>query len=72
MKKNVSLYLLPIAAVAMLASCAAGRRSSAGGEVTGVGGSSWAEPTPYGMVLVSRAEGRQRMESRRRPQRDVG
>ena len=54
MKKNVSLYLLPIAAVAMLASCAAGRRSSAGGEVTGVGGSSWAEPTPYGMVLVSR------------------
>ncbi|MDE5930094.1 MAG: formylglycine-generating enzyme family protein, partial [Muribaculaceae bacterium] len=37
-----------------LHSCATGGRSSAGGEVTGVGGSSWAEPTPYGMVLVNR------------------
>ena len=27
----------------------------AGGEVTGVGGSAWAEPTPYGMVLVRAA-----------------
>lgn len=27
--------------------------SSVGGELTGVGGSSWAEPAPYGMVRVS-------------------
>ncbi len=52
--KKLSLYLLPALIVATLASCASGRRSSAGGEVTGVGGSSFAEPTPYGMVLVSR------------------
>ena len=32
----------------------AGNQSSIGGEVTGVRGSSWTEPTPYGMVLVSR------------------
>ncbi|MDE6397260.1 MAG: formylglycine-generating enzyme family protein, partial [Muribaculaceae bacterium] len=38
----------------MTVSCASGSRSSAGGEVTGVGGTSWAEPTPYGMVLVNR------------------
>ncbi len=43
----------PMLAVS-LASCFAGRSSSAGGEVTGVGGSAWAEPTPYGMVLVDR------------------
>ena len=52
--KKISLYLLPALIVATLASCASGRRSSSGGEVTGVGGSSFAEPTPYGMVLVSR------------------
>ena len=54
MKKNVSLYLLPFAAGVLVASCAAGGRSAAGGEVTGVGGTAWAEPTPYGMVLISR------------------
>ncbi|MDE7381091.1 MAG: SUMF1/EgtB/PvdO family nonheme iron enzyme [Muribaculaceae bacterium] len=35
-------------------SCMAPRSGGAGGEVTGVGGSSFAEPTPYGMVLVDR------------------
>ena len=35
-------------------SCATGGRSSAGGEVIGVGATSWAAPTPYGMVLVHR------------------
>ena len=46
---------MSLALVAVLASCATGgSRSSAGGEVTGVGGVSWAEPTPYGMVLVDR------------------
>ena len=43
-----------IALAALAAGCASGSRSSAGGEVTGVGGTSWAEPTPYGMVLVNR------------------
>ena len=37
-----------------LTSCSVGQRSSAGGEVTGVGGSSFVEPTPYGMVLIDR------------------
>ncbi len=38
----------------LLTSCMAARGGSAGGEVTGVGGSTFAEPTPYGMVLVDR------------------
>ncbi len=37
-----------------LASCMGLKGGSAGGEVTGVGGSSFAEPTPYGMVLIDR------------------
>ena len=38
-----------------VASCSSSRSlSSGGGEVTGVGGISWQEPTPYGMVLVDR------------------
>ena len=54
--KKLSLYLLPAVLLLLTAaSCASGRRGgSAGGEVTGVGGTSWGEPTPYGMVLVSR------------------
>ncbi|MDE7153036.1 MAG: SUMF1/EgtB/PvdO family nonheme iron enzyme [Muribaculaceae bacterium] len=54
--KKKSLYLLPLSLALGLAavSCASGGHSSAGGEVTGVGASSWSEPTPYGMVLVSR------------------
>ena len=52
--KKLSLYVLPVMMAAVTVGCASGRRSSSGGEVTGVGGSSFAEPTPYGMVLVSR------------------
>lgn len=52
--KNPAHILLSIITAVLVASCAAGSRGSAGGEVTGVGGSAWAEPTPYGMVLVSR------------------
>ncbi|MDE7376254.1 MAG: SUMF1/EgtB/PvdO family nonheme iron enzyme [Muribaculaceae bacterium] len=52
--KTIKNILLPLAAAAILASCAAGGSSSAGGEVTGVSGSYWAEPTPYGMVLIDR------------------
>ena len=55
MMKNVNNILFACIAAAALGSCAAGGgRSGAGGEVTGVGGTSWAEPTPYGMVLVDR------------------
>lgn len=56
--KISSRQLLPALAAPVLAvaltSCFGGRSSSAGGEVTGVGGSAWAEPTPYGMVLIDR------------------
>ena len=72
MKKKLLTYyrgltgtgrMVLITAVAVLASvltvsCASSRGSSYGGEVTGVGGTSFSEPTPYGMVLVDRARGR--------------
>lgn len=51
--KKTAIYSLTIWTLA-LAGCATGPRNSTGGEVTGVGGTSWAEPTPYGMVLVNR------------------
>ena len=54
MKLTFSNIILSSLAVATLASCATGSGHSAGGEVTGVGGTSWTEPTPYGMVLVDR------------------
>ena len=50
-----SAFIIPIIATALMSSCAlTSKKGSTGGEVTGVGGTSWAEPTPYGMVLVSR------------------
>ncbi len=52
--KRITLYSLIITALAATAGCASGPRNSSGGEVTGVSATSWAEPTPYGMVLVSR------------------
>ncbi|MDE6309214.1 MAG: formylglycine-generating enzyme family protein, partial [Muribaculaceae bacterium] len=52
--KRPSILAIPMVTALAVASCATGGRSSAGGEVTGVGGTSWAEPTPYGMVLVDR------------------
>ncbi len=49
------MFVAVLAATGMLlSSCAGVRRGGAGGEVTGVGGSSFAEPTPYGMVLIDR------------------
>ena len=53
--KIANRTIISCIAGAALASCAVGgSRSAAGGEVTGVGGASWTEPTPYGMVLVDR------------------
>ena len=39
-----------------VASCGSSRSSisNSGGEVTGISGTSWAEPSPYGMVLIER------------------
>lgn len=38
----------------LFASCMGMRGNASGGEVTGVGGSTFAEPNPYGMVLIDR------------------
>lgn len=48
--------LVAVAASMLLCSClSTGSASSAsGGEVTGIGGMSYSEPTPYGMVLVKK------------------
>ncbi len=38
-----------------IASCMSSKKGGGnGGEVTGVGGTAWGEPTPYGMVLINR------------------
>ena len=53
-KGNVAVVIL--LAMLVLTSCLGSRKGSeaAGGEVTGIGGSSISEPVPYGMVLVER------------------
>ncbi|MDE6304353.1 MAG: formylglycine-generating enzyme family protein, partial [Paramuribaculum sp.] len=51
--KKLTLSIITPVVLTLFASCAAGS-GGAGGEVTGVGASSWTEPTPYGMVLVDR------------------
>ena len=49
------LHIIVLATLGILAqSCASGGYTASGGEVTGVGGTSWTEPTPYGMVEVDR------------------
>lgn len=48
------LFFAIIASLALFTSCGKSIGSGIGGEVTGEKGSSWAEPSPYGMVLVSR------------------
>lgn len=52
--KKLTLYFISIILAAAAVACASGTLNYAGGEVTGVAGTSWVEPTPYGMVLVSR------------------
>lgn len=56
-KDRIVTALCLAAAAVMMSSCFGSKLSSSnssGGEVTGVGGRSYAEPTPYGMVLVKR------------------
>lgn len=52
--KKLIIYLFVSMTVAILGACASSNRNAIGGEVTGVSGMSWSEPTPYGMVLVNR------------------
>lgn len=49
------IFFAFIASILLFTSCGKSLGGGTiGGELTGVGGSSWAEPSPYGMVLVSR------------------
>ena len=52
--KKLTIFILPMAIALLAVTSCAGSQSSAGGEVTGVSGTSWSEPTPYGMVLIDR------------------
>ncbi len=52
--KNTILLIIAAITALTLANCAGSHSSAIGGEVTGVGGTSWSEPSPYGMVLVDR------------------
>ena len=54
MKADFQIYIPIALALTVMTSCASGSLRSSGGEVTGIGGASWAEPAPYGMVLVER------------------
>lgn len=48
-------YAVAILATGIMAvSCMSSKGARAGGEVTGIGGAAYAEPAPYGMVLVDR------------------
>ena len=54
MKTSKNIIATALTVMALTTACATGSRNAGGGEVTGVSGSFWAEPTPYGMVLVDR------------------
>ena len=54
MNKKLTYLTLGVVATMAATSCAVGSHGASGGEVTGIGGTAWAEPTPYGMVLVDR------------------
>lgn len=48
------IFLVIVASLLVFTSCGKAGGIGGGGELVGSGGSSWAEPSPYGMVLVSR------------------
>lgn len=53
--KKITIYISALIIAMGIVSCGSlGRSSGSGGEVTGVSGTAWTEPTPYGMVLVDR------------------
>lgn len=52
--KMLATAMVLVVASSVFVSCMSTRGSSSGGEVTGVGGYAYAEPAPYGMVLVDR------------------
>lgn len=52
--KMLTVAMIAVVASSSFVSCMSTRGSSSGGEVTGVGGYAYAEPAPYGMVLVDR------------------
>lgn len=52
--KRISKYITALLAGASAWSCSVGSSSLNSGEVTGVGSATWAEPAPYGMVLIDR------------------
>jgi len=56
MKMRKSIIVICVITLMMLTSCFGGKSltASVGGEVTGVGGSAFTEPTPYGMIAVKR------------------
>lgn len=54
MTSDFRTYIAAATASIVLASCASGSRNASGGELTGVGAATWAEPAPYGMALVDR------------------
>ncbi|MCR4919521.1 MAG: SUMF1/EgtB/PvdO family nonheme iron enzyme [Prevotella sp.] len=55
MKRILTISLPLMAAAVLMASCFGGKKAMAdGGELTGSSGRSFAEPAPYGMVLVKR------------------
>lgn len=53
MKKLISAITIPTALL-LLTGCFGTRKAATGGEVTGVSGVYWTEPSPYGMVLIDR------------------
>ncbi len=53
--KNMTPTACMLSLTLLLAACFGGQTStSSGGEVTGTGGKTFAEPTPYGMTLIKR------------------
>lgn len=78
--KKVLFAIFVCGTLLMLSSCMGGSgmsNAAVGGEVTGVGGTSFSEPVPYGMVLVNRGSlkmGTENMDSlwgKQMPSREI-
>lgn len=54
MRKSLIQLIISIFLLAIVSSCGTGTKRNLGGEVTGEASKSWAEPKPYGMVLISK------------------